>query len=176
VLRSRHDCRPVCGRNRPRSIPDLGWPGRIAINMARMSFDCSLAAQLVRDIATRYFPPIKTRDIAAHTQMDRARVTHALASDGARPSHADCGSRRPAIARRRPRPAERLWRAHCRPVCGRNRPRSIPDWGCPRSNSDQMVRMSFDCSLARGRGISGDAPPARPRAMIDSGRKHKGAG
>jgi hypothetical protein len=93
----------------------LGWPGRI-INMARMSFDCSLAAQLVRDIATRYFPPIKTRDIAAHTQMDRAHVTHALASDGARPSHADCGSRRPAIARRRHdrgRPSD-CSRAHCR--------------------------------------------------------------
>jgi DNA-binding MarR family transcriptional regulator len=47
--------------------------------MARMSFDCSLAARLVRDIATRYFPPIKTRDIAAHTQMDRAHVTRVLA-------------------------------------------------------------------------------------------------
>ena len=71
--------------------------------MARMSFDCSLAARLVRDIATRYISRLenKTRDIAAHTEMDRAHVTHALASDGARPSHADCGSRRPAIARRR---------------------------------------------------------------------------
>src|SRR5215475_14758853 len=40
-----------------RSIPIVDiktWagPGRKAINMARMSFDCSLAARLIRDIAS----------------------------------------------------------------------------------------------------------------------------
>src|SRR5207248_6568230 len=46
---------------------DLGryqtWAGlgRIAINMARMSFDCSLAARLVRDIATRYISRLENK-------------------------------------------------------------------------------------------------------------------